>query len=339
MTVYSLITEEVDVNALNRSIEFDSRVLGLNPVHPNIVVPLRIVKIRGITLVLVEEEDNAFEKERMVGASSSHTISKLSNERPTKTKIWLSLASHSYIYPLGIAKDVLVDVTGYVYLVNFIVLDIKLGEKRPFILGTPFLTTAKVVIKFDKGTITLRSRKSKISFQRIPELQEEEDNVVNNKEIVESKMEPNNPKGEEPLKKVCMTNEVGRRKDGGLKHTNASVDRESDVNVMPFSTYSKLTNERPTETRIMLSLASHTYIYPLGLVEDVLVDVTGYVYPINFFILDIKEDERRPFILGTPFLTMAKAVIKFDKGMIEKGIKNDIEPIASMMTVNRLVLE
>nr|GFA98545.1 hypothetical protein [Tanacetum cinerariifolium] len=62
----------------------------------------------------------------------------------------------------------------------------------------------------------------------------------------------------------------------------------------------------------------------------------------------------------TPFLTTAKAVIKFDKGTItlrsgkikisfhvipeslckvKKGIKNDIEPIAPTMTVNRLVLE
>ncbi|GJS92721.1 hypothetical protein Tco_0799689 [Tanacetum coccineum] len=76
--------------------------------------------------------------------------------------------------------------------------------------------------------------------------------------------------------------------------------------------------------------------------------------------LDIKENKKRPFILGTLFLTMAKAVIKFDKGTItlrsgknkisfnripeslckdEKVIKNDIEPIAPTMTVNRLVLE
>ncbi|GJZ61162.1 reverse transcriptase domain-containing protein [Tanacetum coccineum] len=129
---------------------------------------------------------------------------------------------------------------------------------------------------------------------------------------------------------------------------------------MPFSTYSKLTNERHAKTDIRLFLASHSYIYPLGIAEDVLVDVAGYVYPVDFVILDIKEDERRPFILGTPFLTTAKAVIKFDKGtitlkfgknkirlhripephrMIKKGIKNDIEPIAPMMTVNRLVLE
>ncbi|GJV92486.1 MAK10-like protein [Tanacetum coccineum] len=53
--------------------------------------------------------------------------------------------------------------------VDFVILDIKEDEKRPFILGTPFLTTAKAVIKFDKGTITLRSGKSKVNFHRIPE--------------------------------------------------------------------------------------------------------------------------------------------------------------------------
>ncbi|GKE45424.1 reverse transcriptase domain-containing protein [Tanacetum coccineum] len=88
---------------------------------------------------------------------------------PAETNIRLSLASHSYIYPLGIAKDVLVDIASYVYPMDFVILNIRKDEKRPFILGTPFSTTAKVVIKFDKGTITLKSGKSKISFHRIPE--------------------------------------------------------------------------------------------------------------------------------------------------------------------------
>ncbi|GJZ70156.1 reverse transcriptase domain-containing protein [Tanacetum coccineum] len=150
------------------------------------------------------------------------------------------------------------------------------------------------------------------------------------------------------------------RNIGGLKYMNALVDQGSDVNVMPLSTYMKLTNERPAKTDIRLSLASHLYIYPLGIAENVLVNVAGYVYLVDFVILDIKEDEKRPFILGTPFLTTTKAVIKFDKGTItlrsgkskmsfhripkplcriEKGIKNNIEPIAPNMIVNRLVLE
>ncbi|GJU15234.1 zinc finger, CCHC-type containing protein [Tanacetum coccineum] len=147
---------------------------------------------------------------------------------------------------------------------------------------------------------------------------------------------------------------------GGQKGINALVDQGSDVNVMPYTTYMKLTDERPAETDIRLSLASHSYIYPLGIAEDVLVEVAEHVYPIDFVILDIKENEKRPFILGTPFLTTAKAIIRFDKGtitlrlgkskvsfhripdplcMTDKGVKNDIEPISPTMTVNRLVLE
>nr|GEW97419.1 zinc finger, CCHC-type [Tanacetum cinerariifolium] len=63
---------------------------------------------------------------------------------------------------------------------------------------------------------------------------------------------------------------------GGLKHINALIDQGSDVNVVPLSTYMKLIDERPVETGIRLSLASHSYIYPLGIAEDVLVDVAGY---------------------------------------------------------------
>ncbi|GJX03343.1 reverse transcriptase domain-containing protein [Tanacetum coccineum] len=122
---------------------------------------------------------------------------------------------------------------------------------------------------------------------------------------------------------------------------------------MPYSTYMRLTDERPAETDIRLSLASHSYI-------DVLVEVAELVFPVEFMILDIKENEKRPFILGTQFLTTANATIRFDISTItlrsgkskvsfhrisdsscitNKGVKNDIEPIAPIMTVNRLVLE
>ncbi|GJY90125.1 MAK10-like protein [Tanacetum coccineum] len=133
------------------------------------------------------------------------------------------------------------------------------------------------------------------------------------------------PRG--PVYDVILKKKITKKEDirgnfkipcsiGGLKHANALIDQGSNVNVMPYSTYMKLTNERHAETDIRLSLASHSYIYPLGIAEDVLVEVSKYVYPVYFLILDIKKNEKRPFILGTPFLTTAKATIRFDKGMI-----------------------
>nr|GEW34665.1 zinc finger, CCHC-type [Tanacetum cinerariifolium] len=145
-----------------------------------------------------------------------------------------------------------------------------------------------------------------------------------------------------PVYEVILRKKITKKEDiegnfkipcntGGLKHMNALVDQVSYVNVMPLSTYMKLTDERNAETDIRLSLASHSYIYPLRINEDVLVEVAEHVYPVDFIILDIKENENRPFILETPFLTMAKAG--------EKGIKNNIKTIAPTMTVNRLVLK
>nr|GEU84474.1 hypothetical protein [Tanacetum cinerariifolium] len=117
---------------------------------------------------------------------------------------------------------------------------------------------------------------------------------------------------------------------------NALVDQGSDVNVMPLSTYMKLTNKRPAETNIRLSLASHSYIYPLGIAKDIL-DVDGYVYLVDFLILDMKEDEKRPFILGTPFLKMAKAASlgmgEKDKTSPRKG--DEVRPIEEQKLKNK----
>ncbi|GKC92667.1 reverse transcriptase domain-containing protein [Tanacetum coccineum] len=87
-------------------------------------------------------------------------------------------------------------------------------------------------------------------------------------------------------------------------------DQGSDVNIMPLSTYNRLTDEKLVETDIRLSLAGQSYIQPLGIAEEVLVETAGFIYLVDFVILDIKEDRRKPFILGTPFLTTAKAEIR-----------------------------
>ncbi|GKE18421.1 MAK10-like protein [Tanacetum coccineum] len=130
------------------------------------------------------------------------------------------------------------------------------------------------------------------------------------------------PKG--PIYEAILKKKITKKEDiggnfeipcsiGDLKHMNALVDQGSDI---PYSTYMRLTDERPAETGIRLSLASHSYIYPLGIAEDVLVEVAKHVFPVEFVILDIKENEKRPFIFKIPFLTTAKATIKFDTSTI-----------------------
>nr|GEW53396.1 hypothetical protein [Tanacetum cinerariifolium] len=131
-----------------------------------------------------------------------------------------------------------------------------------------------------------------------------------------------------------------------LKFMNALADQGSDVNIIPLSIYDKLAKGR--------------YIYPLGIAKDVLVDVSGFVYPMDFIILDVKEDEHMPIILGTSFLTTARAEVEFDKGSmtinaskykirffrtvefpskIEERIGRDLDPMIPTNYVNKIILE
>ncbi|GKC11064.1 zinc finger, CCHC-type containing protein [Tanacetum coccineum] len=201
-------------------------------------------------------------------------------------------------------------------------------------------TPKKVLIR-EEARYPITKNVNSISVIR----EEEEKDVVNNKAIIESIVEPSKFEEEEPPKKSFVMNGVKRRVDDKptksvrenvtknkeeeaagassshtigyyLKHRINEKLIEGLMDNQKFNDSLKLTNKRPGETDIRLSLASHSYIYPLGIAKDVLVDVAGYVYPMDSMILDIKEDEKRPFILETPFLTTAKAVIKFDKGTI-----------------------
>nr|GEW68477.1 hypothetical protein [Tanacetum cinerariifolium] len=124
---------------------------------------------------------------------------------------------------------------------------------------------------------------------------------------------------------------------GRLKYINALADQGSDVNIMPLSVYNKLTSEKPIGTNIRLSPANQSYVYPLGIAEDVLVEVIGFVCLMDFVILDIKEDGYMPLILGTPFLTTTKAEIMCDKGsMTLKARKFKVRFVRSLRFPNKI---
>ncbi|GJY42170.1 reverse transcriptase domain-containing protein [Tanacetum coccineum] len=104
------------------------------------------------------------------------------------------------------------------------------------------------------------------------------------------------------------------------------------MNVMPLSTYNRVTDKKLVETDIRLSLASQSYIYPLGIAEDVLVEIVGFIYPVDFVILDIKEDRKRPFILRTPFLTTAKAEIRMGReNQVSSRVRNGVQSMEGKM--------
>ncbi|GKC41186.1 putative reverse transcriptase domain-containing protein, partial [Tanacetum coccineum] len=70
-------------------------------------------------------------------------------------------------HPKGIAENVLVGIDKFVFLVDFIILDMPEDIKVPLILGRPFLSTAHAKIDVFKRKITLRVREEKITFKSV----------------------------------------------------------------------------------------------------------------------------------------------------------------------------
>ena len=78
---------------------------------------------------------------------------------------------------------------------------------------------------------------------------------------------------------------------------------------MPFSIFRKLGLGEPKPTTITLQLADRSIKYPRGIVEDVLVKVNKFIFPVYFIILDMEEDYDVILILGRPFLATERALV------------------------------
>ncbi|GJS10220.1 ribonuclease H-like domain-containing protein [Tanacetum coccineum] len=117
----------------------------------------------------------------------------------------------------------------------------------------------------------------------------------------------------------------------------ALVDLGASVSVMPFSTYTNLGLEILSHTRLTIELADRTIKQPRGIAENVLVKIGKFIFPIDFVIFDIPEDNDIPLILGRPFLSTAHSKIDVFKRKItlmvgeEKLIFKSIKPATSII--------
>ena len=81
-----------------------------------------------------------------------------------QTTISLQLTDRSIKYPRGIIEDVLVKVDKFIFLADFVVLDMEEDQEVPLILGRPFLATGRALIDVQKGELTLRVKKEEVMF-------------------------------------------------------------------------------------------------------------------------------------------------------------------------------
>ncbi|GJZ65427.1 DNA-directed DNA polymerase [Tanacetum coccineum] len=93
----------------------------------------------------------------------------------------------------------------------------------------------------------------------------------------------------------------------------ALVDLGASVSVMPFSTYTNLGLGDLSHARMTIELANRTIKQPKGIAANVLVRIGKFIFPIDFVILDIPEDNDIPLILGRPFMSTVHVKINVYK--------------------------
>ncbi|XP_042954670.1 uncharacterized protein LOC122291091 [Carya illinoinensis] len=107
----------------------------------------------------------------------------------------------------------------------------------------------------------------------------------------------------------------------------ALLDLGSGVNLLPYSVYEQLGLGELKPTSIILQLADRSIKMPRGVVEDVLVQVDRFYYPVDFVVLDMKlttstNVSSAPVILGRPFLATSNAIMNCRSGVLKLSFGN-----------------
>ncbi|GJT56730.1 reverse transcriptase domain-containing protein [Tanacetum coccineum] len=86
----------------------------------------------------------------------------ISELKPTKMSI--QLADRLIKYPIGICENLLVKIDKFIFLVDFVILEMDEDASVLIILGRPFLTTTRAVIDVHDGKLSLRVGEERVTF-------------------------------------------------------------------------------------------------------------------------------------------------------------------------------
>jgi hypothetical protein len=106
----------------------------------------------------------------------------------------------------------------------------------------------------------------------------------------------------------------------------ALLDLGAGINLLPYSVYQQLGLGELKPTIVILQLADRSIKKPRGIIEDVIIKVDKFFFPVDFIVLDtelVSHPERLiPVILGRPFLATSNACINCRTGVMEISFGN-----------------
>ncbi|GJS75680.1 retrovirus-related pol polyprotein from transposon TNT 1-94 [Tanacetum coccineum] len=103
---------------------------------------------------------------------------------------------------------------------------------------------------------------------------------------------------------------------GNTTVSNALADLGASISVMPFSMFKRLGLGNPRPVNMVIEMVDRSIQSPKRIVENVLVKIHKFIFPVDFVILDIVEDNKVAIILGRPMLATAHTRIDVFGGKI-----------------------
>ncbi|XP_050891393.1 uncharacterized protein LOC127096900 [Lathyrus oleraceus] len=96
----------------------------------------------------------------------------------------------------------------------------------------------------------------------------------------------------------------------------SSLDLGASVSLMPLAVCRRLNLGELQPTKMSLQLTDRSVKYPVGILEEILVRIGQLYIPIDFMVMDIKEEDEIPILLGRPFLSTAGAIVDVKIGKL-----------------------
>ena len=110
---------------------------------------------------------------------------------------------------------------------------------------------------------------------------------------------------------------------GKYEFKKAFCDSGASINLMPLSVVQRLSLGELTSTAITLQMADRSMAQPEGVLEDVLVKVGKFIFPVDFVVMKIEEDTQVPLLLGRPFLATGASLIDVQNGELTLRVGNE----------------
>ena len=175
-------------------------------------------------------------------------------------------------------------------------------------INIPFSKALTQMPHYAKFMKNLLSKKRKFTKEGIVSLNATCSAVIQ-KSILEKRQDPSS------FTIPCM---IGNANNG-----KALCDFGASINLMPLSVAKRLSLGELTPTAMTLQMENITLAHPEGILEDVLVKVGKFVFPVDFVVINIEEDKQVPLLLERPFLATGVTLIDVKKGELTLRVGNE----------------